>query len=1492
MSASISEVRCRSCGASNRMNAKFCGQCGTSLAPELVCGACGAPSPPGQRFCDECGAPLVPGAHAARGGRALPTAFASGRYEVLRFVGEGGRKRVYLATDTRLHREVAVSVFKSEGVDETALQRARREAEAMARLGDHPNVVTIHDIGEEDGELFLVSQYMSGGDLTGLLAQAEGHRLAIDEVVRIGTDIARALECAHDHQVIHRDIKPKNIWLAPDGTAKLGDFGLAIAAERTRLTVEGMMVGTVAYMPPEQALGRPADARSDLYSLGAVMYELLCGVPPFVGDDAASVISQHLSTTPVAPTWHRRDVPRALEQLVLKLLAKSPEQRLQTAADVRIALEQIRASSSSSIITPEPESVRALAALSDGVFLGRESETRQLRAAVDEALAGGGRVFLVAGEAGIGKTRLASEIETYANLRGAHVLWGRCYEGEGAPAYWPWVQVIRSYVQTREPDALRSELGSGASDIAQVVSELREVLPDMPEVQPLGPEEARFRLFDSITTFLRNASSTRPLAIFLEDLHLADTPSVRLLEFLARELTSARIFVLGTYRDVELGAQHPLDAIHGSLSHERTYQRIRLRGLTEAQVKALMEALSRQTLEQPGELALVEAVYRESAGNPFFIEEILRHLVESGGIYYSDGRWVSDADDIQDLGIPQGIRDVIDRRVSRLTADCRELLTIASVIGHEFGLEVLEHVSELPLDRVLDLLHEAADAALVAQTPGELNRFRFGHLATRDALYQALSHHRQIALHQAVGDALEELYEDRIESHLSELAYHFARAAPGGQTEKAADYAWWAGERAASVGAHEEAVEQYSRALRMFDTAPSEPVRRCELLLALGDARWRAGQVDGAREVFLEAAEMAEQLSLADQYARAALGFGGGPGGFKVADSEDSQLVELLRRALDLIGERDSLLKVRVLGRLAVELSYTSDDEERDAVSRAAVEIAERLGDARILLLALYSRQWAMSGPDAVDADLAAGAEVVRLARVVGDREMEFRGHQLGINTLLQLGDIAKVDREIRACEKLAGDMRQPLYQWQAAVFRVMRAIMQSRFKEGERLAQSAFSLGRRAIPETATIVFGVHTFLTSWAIASLAPLRDGGVAFAERYPHTAWPSAVTWLLTEIGELDDARARFNVLARDGFRGLRRDANWLTRMATLSLACLALEEAEAAESLYALLEPYAERYTPILTGAAFIGSNHSFLGHTALAAGRVDASIGHLERALVLNARIGAHLFGPRMRGVLARALTARGAPGDAERAERLVQEALEQAQELGMGGEVERLLSIKLGRQGLVGVDPQTSIDQLASFVQERRPDLAPATAPDGTVTIMFSEIEDSMALTEQLGDAQWLALLKRHNELVRREVGAHGGYEVKSQADGFMVAFASARRAVECAIAVQRALAEHRRVRPTDRLNVRIGLHTGEAMRAEEDFFGKNVVLSARIAASAAGGEILVSSLLRELVASVGAFQFGPGRDLELKGLSGSYRVYEVDYKIPISELSPTMNR
>ncbi len=458
-----------------------------------------------------------------------PISFANGRYEVKRFLGEGGKKRVYLAQDTLLDREVAFALIKTEGLDEVSRTRITREAQAMGRLGSHPHIVTVFDLGEHEGQPYMVTELMGGGDVEGVIEDGTDHRLSLERAIDIAKETCRGLEFAHSRGIVHRDLKPGNVWLTADGVAKIGDFGLAVAIDRSRLTTEGMMVGTVSYMPPEQAMGGEVTPRSDLYSLGAMLYEMIAGRPPFLGDDSVAIIGQHINTPPVAPTWHNGQCPRSLEALILRLLAKDPSERPQSASDVLAALDGLDLTTTAE---SSMEEAQPLDSLAGGVFVGRQREMGELKACLEDALSGRGRLVTLVGEPGIGKTRTAQELATYAGLRSAQVLWGRSYEEQGMPPYWPWVQAIRSYVRERDPEQLRSEMGAGAADIAEVVSDVKERLPDLkPPPQLDSPEQARFRLFDSITSFLKSASQKQPLVLVLDDLHWADQPSLLLLQW-------------------------------------------------------------------------------------------------------------------------------------------------------------------------------------------------------------------------------------------------------------------------------------------------------------------------------------------------------------------------------------------------------------------------------------------------------------------------------------------------------------------------------------------------------------------------------------------------------------------------------------------------------------------------------------------------------------------------------------------------------------------------------------------------------------------------------------------------------------------------------------------------------------------------------------------------------------------------------------------------
>ena len=531
----------------------------------MRCPSCGNENREGARFCDSCGSDLTAQPVAAEPrAEALPAdvpAEIAGRYRVRRFLGQGGRKRVYLSDDTATGTEVAVALYDTEGVGASIQARARREAEAMRKLGDHPQVVTVLDTGEENGNPFIVSRYMPGGDVEGLLAAAGGH-LEVERAVEIAADVTRALEHAHARGVVHRDLKPANVWIDDDGHARLGDFGLATTEARARVS-GGTLVGTVAYLPPEQALGEAAGPGSDLYSLGALLYEMLTGQPPFPGDDAVSIISQHLHADPVPPSRHNDAVPDALDRVVIRLLAKQAEDRPANASEARDGI--LAALSEQPAEADEERPANPLESLAGGVFVGRERELERLREAVDSALSGRGSLQLLVGEPGIGKTRASEELATYARVSGARVYWGRCREDEGAPAYWPWVQAVRAYARDADPVALAWQLGAGAPEVAQLVPEVAEKL-DVEPASGLDSEEARFRLFDSVTSLLLAAARDRPIVIVLDDLHWADEPSLLLLRFAARELASSGLLILGTYRDVELGRHHPLARMLGEMS--------------------------------------------------------------------------------------------------------------------------------------------------------------------------------------------------------------------------------------------------------------------------------------------------------------------------------------------------------------------------------------------------------------------------------------------------------------------------------------------------------------------------------------------------------------------------------------------------------------------------------------------------------------------------------------------------------------------------------------------------------------------------------------------------------------------------------------------------------------------------------------------------------------------------------------------------------------
>ena len=1445
----------------------------------MVCPSCGNRNRQGARFCDGCGATLEtpPAAEAdptpAEPTADLPESMADGRYEVRRFLGQRGPERAYLARDTAADRDVAVAIFDPEGVEETVMARSRREAQAMRQLGEHPHVVTVYDAGEEAGRPYIVSRFMPGGDVKRLLDGAEERRLEIEQAMRIAADVCRALEHAHSRGIVHRDLKPANVWLAEDGAARLGAFGLAATDRHSRAAVEGMLVGTVAYLPPEQALGRASDARSDLYSLGSLMYEMLTGQPPFPGDDAVAIISQHLNAAPVPPSRHAPEVPRPLDELVLRLLAKAPEERPESAAAVRRELEAIALRSDDEAdakVADEDEN--PLDRLAGGVFVGRERELEDLRDGLEEALGGRGRLLLLVGEPGIGKTRTAEELATYARVRGAKVHWGRSHEGEGAPAYWPWAQAIRSYVREADPVALAWELGQGAGDVAQLVPDVRDRLGDVPEPPALDPDEARFRLFDSVASFLAGASRSRPLVLVLDDLHWADEPSLLLLKFVARQVSDSGLLLVGTYRDVELGRHHPLARTLAELAEIQGCRRVPLRGLDTEAVARFIEMTA--GMEPPAGLA--EAVHEQTEGNPFFVTEVVRLMASEGSLEGpAAGGW--------ELAIPQGVREVVGRRLDRLPDEANEVLTLAAAVGREFNLDVLEGLNGKPREELVAAIDQAIESQVVSEAGPAQGRYCFSHALVRETLYAELTGPRRVEIHRRIGESLERLFEADPDPPVAELAHHFIEAAPAGDADKAIGYAERAARRAAAQLAHEDAALHYGRALEVLDlSGAADPARRLALLLELGEAQRRAGRFVASRETFEDAAGIARELGDTESLARAALGVSA----LSEVGLLDEAIVALIEESLAALGDQDSVMKVELLGGLAQELVWRDPQGEAAPLTREAAAIARRLGEPKTLSSALAREMFLMvATPEAVRRRLANSEEMLKLAEGAGERELAVRGHVYRLMALLELGEVADAEVELDTYSRLATDLRMPQHLWHVPLLRAMRAMMDGRFEEAERLAEEARRGGERAQEPLSAQLYALQLSVLRRHQGRMEEMIPAVREMAERYPAIrAWRLALVSFLADTGRLDEMRVEFERLAANDFEDIPLDAQWLTAMTRIADACAHLGDVERAGILYEALLPFAAHAVVAGRAAALNGPVSMYLGRLALTMDRPGDAVGHLEDGLELATRMGDRPFAVEASHYLAEALLRRGASGDRERALELLGRCLDAAQEMGMRLMIERALALRLEAQGLAAVDVTTSIDTVISAVESERPDISSFASADGTVTILFSDIENSTLMTERLGDERWLAVLRAHNAVFREHLRAHGGYEVKNQGDGFMLVFPDPTRALECAVAIQSALADQEE--DTERVRVRMGLHAGEAIREEGDFFGRSVILAARIAAQAGGGEILVSSSLKERAVDCDV-SFENGRELELKGLAGTHEVFSARWDRQTAETS-----
>ncbi len=902
-------------------------------------------------------------------------------------------------------------------------------------------------------------------------------------------------------------------------------------------------------------------------------------------------------------------------------------------------------------------------------FVGRAAELDELNVALDAAVAGEGRLFLISGEPGIGKTRLAWEFTRVARSRGALVCWGRCWEAGGAPSYWPWTEVIRLLMASpARPSA--NDLARAAPYLAQIVpgfaAELGIELHAIPP--PTDPDGARFLLFDAVATFFRHVARATPLVVVLDDLHVADRASLLLLAFLSRALADERVMLVGTYRALEARALAEL--LEPLARIGRQARRQLLRGLTPDDVALLIE---HATGARPSE-RVVSTIHNATEGNAFFIDEVLT-LLSANGQLTTDGRLVTP------IAVPDGVRDAIRLRLAPLSAASRAILAVAAVQGREFDVAIVSVASGVDHARVLEALSDALRAGLIVEPLGCSGRFLFRHVLIREVLYEELDLARRVELHHEIGKALQARPAVSGDA-IAEIAHHFLAAAPlcG---DVSVEHGTRAARRALEQMAFEAAVDLYQRTVDALTHASPNERRACALLIELGGAQEWAGDAQRSRATLEEAAAIARRIDATDLLVQAALAIGAVAALKFTAISRCDSAPDLLREALSKISSDDTDTRARLLSRLALSLCSHPDALELSERALAAARIS---GNPATLAQALTARHGVLLGPDHFDERCAIADEMLALAHRTGSREIALRGYALRITDTAETSDVASVDQALAAHGQLAQQANDPFEQWANLVWRSYRASSDGRFSEAEDLARRAWKfaelpgLHRHELYARTTFLGQMFFINETISEASIDP------AVVEDYQYR-FPEMAVWLAAPLRFATKSRDRFAVrrhldrLTYGDVVHLPRTGTWLTAMIFIAEATYLLRDVSKAAWLYPLLLPYKNRNVTVSVVSS-LGPMARPLGLLAATLSNWELADAHFEKAIAMCGRMDALPHLATCYHDYARTLLLRNDERFHQKALNLAQDGLAIASQLGMrplideARETVRLLSL------------------------------------------------------------------------------------------------------------------------------------------------------------------------------------------------------------------------
>jgi predicted ATPase len=894
-----------------------------------------------------------------------------------------------------------------------------------------------------------------------------------------------------------------------------------------------------------------------------------------------------------------------------------------------------------------------------GVFVGRNEAGTRLRREWEMAGAGERRLVCIAGEPGIGKSRLAREFAAAVHQDGALVLWGRSSE-EALVPYQPFVQALRHFVDGRSDEDLRADIGSTGPVLGRLVPSLFDRFRDLPPAPGDEPESQRYRLFDAVSVLLAKISATAPVLLVLDDLQWADQATLLLLAYLLRDARPAALLIVGTYRDTEVTGSHPLNALLADAMREERFLRIHLGGLDAREVPPMIESLT-GWVPTP---SLATSVVSQTQGNPFFIGEVVRHLQETGAATEA-----TEALSLEEVGVPEGARQVVARRLQGVSPDTVTALRAASVIGATFDTEVLQHVTGFSDAEIIAAIDQAVANGLVVEASGGTGQHAFPHALIRYALYDSQTAIARSGLHLRTAEALEALHGEDLSPHLAALVEHYSRA-PGRYAAKVAAYARAAGDRALSMLAYEDAVDMLTAALDATATSTSRATTaRAETLVALGTAHTRSGNSDDARASFREAAAIASTLRDRRLLAEAALGYGGvaGFGGVWITFGEiDHALVRFLEQALSEFPPEDHPLRARLLARLAQALYWAPDRHRMLPLSAEALAMARRMDDRRALAQAVDSRHVALWDADHLDEREDLATEMLALGEELDDRDIQLEAYAWLITDALERGRMDLVDRYVAAHVRLAEELHQPYHLWYSRVAEAMQAQVSGRYDDMERLLTEAWGYGEKSHGENALQTFLVQTLVLKTVRDEAAQIVDDVAAHAASSPLWGWWAAAAYSYAQAGRLADAADAVSRLTATRLDEVPKDCIWLSMMAWVGDVVARLGDRERAAEVTRILLPYADRVCGVGGGVLSLGPVARYLGVLCRTTGHLDDSITWLDQASVTAEAlrsppeiVAAHLD-------KARTLLLRDGPGDAAEADRLVAQARAGAHDGGM----------------------------------------------------------------------------------------------------------------------------------------------------------------------------------------------------------------------------------